>query len=318
VHLPNRAAVLRLVRAVVVLGIAWSLVVLLAVLAWGSEALTRPSGAAAGAFALATLLSFAANHALRFLRWHMMLRAEGCAPPWRRSLSIFLAGLALLPTPAKAGVAVRSLLLLEEGVPVHVSLGAYFVERLTDLIGLVMLASLLLGAASGPSWVVPLLIGLTGLLLVFSAPAILRTWQPDAARSPRLAAAIDWFRRFFIDAAEMMAGWRLPAFVAIGAVANVATGLLLWFLLSATPAGDLAAASGIVALSHLSGSLSMLPGGIGGFEAAMLAQLQVLGVPVAQALVALAAVRLATLWGSVAVGLPLLLNGMRRLRADQH
>jgi uncharacterized membrane protein YbhN (UPF0104 family) len=314
VQLPNRAAVLRLVRAVVVLGIAWSLVVLLAVLAWGGEALASPPGTAVGAFALATLLSFATNHALRFLRWHMMLRAEGCAPRWGRSLSIFLAGLALLPTPAKAGVAVRSLLLLGEGVPVHVSLAAYFVERLTDLIGLVMLASLLLGMASGPSWAVPLLIGLAGLLLVLSAPAILQAWQPDTVRRPRLAGAIAWMRRLFVDAAEMMAGWRLPVFVAIGAVANAATGLLLWFMLSTNSAADQAAATGIVAVSHLSGSLSLLPGGIGGFEAAMLAQLQVLEVPIAHALVALAAVRLATLWGSVAVGLPLLLNAMRRLR----
>lgn len=292
----------------------WSLLALLAVVAWGGEELAGRSGAMSGELALVTIASFVVNHALRFVRWQMLLRAEGCAPPWRRSLAVFLAGLALLPTPAKAGVTVRSLLLLHEGVPVHVSLAAHLVERLTDLVGLVVLASLLLGMAGGHGWILAVVLGVAGVLFVFLVPAILRAWQPDAARSPRLARAAEWTRRFFLDAAEMMAGWRLPAFVALGAVANAATGLLLWFALSATGAIDLVVATGVVAVSHLSGSLSMLPGGLGGFEAAMLAQLALMGVPVSQSIVALAAVRVATLWGSVIVGLPLLLGALRRLR----
>jgi hypothetical protein len=46
----------------------------------------------------------------------------------------------------------------------------------------------------------------------------------------------------------------------------------------------------------------------------MLAQLAALPASTAQALMAVAVVRVATLWGSVVVGLPLLLAGMRRQR----
>jgi uncharacterized membrane protein YbhN (UPF0104 family) len=310
VQLPERAAVVRLVTWVVVLAMVWSVALLAAMAAWGESYFRAAS--AGWALVAATLVAFALNHALRFLRWQLLLRAEGVAPPWARSLAIFLAGLALLPTPAKAGVAVRSLLLIQEGVPVHVSLAAYFVERLTDLVGLVILASLLFAAATGHGWLVAAAVAIAGLFLVKVAPVLVRRIRPDPSRWPRVARAIEWLDRFFVDATEMLAGWRLPAFVLIGAAANAATALLVWFSLQGDPAIDLPTATGVLAVSHLSGSISLLPGGLGGFEVAMLAQLDALRVPPGTALACLAAVRFATLWGSVLAGLPLLFLGLRR------
>jgi len=72
---------------------------------------------------------------------------------------------------------------------------------------------------------------------------------------------------------------------------------------------------GILAVSHLSGSISLLPGGIGGFDLAMLAQLAAAGVAPLDAITALSLVRLATLWSSVLAGLPLLWLGLRRAPA---
>jgi uncharacterized membrane protein YbhN (UPF0104 family) len=259
---------------------------------------------------------FGVNHLLRFVRWQLLLRAEGYRVPWWRSLSIFMAGLALLPTPAKAGVAARSVLLQAEGVPVHVSLAAYFAERLLDLIGLVLLALLLLAEALPAQrlWILGGA-GAAAVVLIVAAPrlaGIARDWS--ASRPSALARAIEWAMRFFIDAADMIAGWRFAAFVALGMLANIATGWFLWYALGdASSAITPAAGVGILAVSHLSGSISLLPGGIGGFELAMLAQLAAVGVPHVDALRSLALVRVVTLWGSVVVGLPLLWLGMRRL-----
>jgi uncharacterized protein (TIRG00374 family) len=310
--LPDRAAVQRLIRWVIGAAMAWALAVLAAVAAWGGSDLWQGLRATGPMLAAVLLASFAANHALRFLRWQWLLRAEGHRIAWRRSLSIFLGGLALLPTPAKIGVAARTVLLLAEGVPAQVSLAAYFAERLTDLLGLLVLASLLLAApGDGAAWILPSSIALTGLAVVWIAPAVLHMARARVGGRSRMARSLDWTLRFFADAAGMLASWRLPAFVLIGMAANIATGLLLWWILREVPL-HAAAASGIVAASHLSGSISMLPGGLGGFEVAMLAQLSTLPVSTAQALMALAVVRVATLWGSVVVGLPLLLAGMRR------
>lgn len=308
----DATAVRRLVAWVVALAALWSLALLCAALWWGGDALLRaPIGLA---LVGATAVAFVVNHALRFARWHMMLRSEGCEVPLRRSLAIFLAGLALLPTPAKAGVAVRSVLLLEAGVPVHVSLAAYFVERLLDFVGLVMLASLLVGAhLAGNRWLPGLAIGVAALLAIVLAQPICRALRPRLAGLPRVVRAVDWLLAFLGDAAHMLGGWRLPLFLLIGLAANAATGVLLWIALGAGSSPvDLAYALGVLGLAHLSGSMTMLPGGIGGFELAMMGALAAANVSGPLVVAAVAAVRVVTLWGSVAVGLPLLTLALRR------
>ena len=316
-HAIDAAAARRLVRYVIVVAMAWSVVVLAGIAAWGGDAVRARLATIGMPLVFATLATFALNHGLRFVRWHLMLRAERHFVPWRRSLAIFMAGLALLPTPAKAGVASRSVLLLAEGVPAHVSIAAYFAERLLDLVGLVMLATLLLATLSSwNAWMLAAFAGVAGMVAVAVAPAMLAALRARMPPWPRTRRALDWTSRCFVDAEEMLSGWRLPAFVVLGMAANAIAGLLLYAALlgSATP---IAASTGvgILSVSHLSGSISLLPGGIGGFDLAMLAQLAAGGVAPLDALVALSLVRIATLWSSVVVGLPLLWVGMRRVHA---
>ena len=308
----DAAAVRRLVIWVVGLAAIWSLALLCAAVWWGGDALLQaPIGAS---LVVATAGVFVVNHALRFTRWHLMLRSEGYALPLGRSLQAFLAGLALLPTPAKAGVAVRSVLLLEAGVPVHVSLAAYFVERLLDFVGLVMLASLLVGVnLTGNRWLLGLAIGIAALLSIAVAQPMCRAMRTRLTGPPLAVRALDWLLKFLADAAHMLGGWRLPVFLLLGLVANASTGVLLWIALGAASGPvDLAYALGVLGLAHLSGSITMLPGGIGGFELAMMGALDAASVSLPLVVAAVAAVRVITLWGSVAVGLPLLWLAMRR------
>jgi len=79
------------------------------------------------------------NYGLRFLRWQAYLRALGHAVRWRPSLRIYLAGFALTTTPGKAGETLRSVLLKPWGMPYSQSLAAFFSERLSDLLGVVLL-----------------------------------------------------------------------------------------------------------------------------------------------------------------------------------
>lgn len=296
---------------------AWVVLLLLAAIGWAGRSASAAAAMLGAESWLALLVLFWLNHGLRFARWHLMLAGEGYRVPLARGFSIFLGGLALLPTPGKAGVTVRSVLLLHEGVPANVSLAAYFAERLFDLLGLVALATLILGNGSAAvRWTIALAVGGAGVLAVRVAPWFCKTLQ-GATRLPGAARrALGWANLFFEHAGDMVGGRRFLAYLALGMAANVATGALLWFALaSAGSSLSLATASGIVALSHLSGSLSLLPGGLGGFELALLAQLSAFSVDAATSIAALLLVRIATLWGSVAVGLPLLFAGLRRLRS---
>lgn len=304
----------RLVRASIAVVMLWCVAMAVAFAVWGNDQWLRGLRALGAPVALAALGLFVVNHLLRFGRWHSMLRAERCAPPVLRSFNIFMAGLALQPTPAKAGIAVRTVLLLPLGVPAHVSLAAYFSERLLDFIGLVMMASLALGAFdTGGRVFLAAAIGSVATIGVFMAPRVIASLGRHRATPPRIQRSLAWVGRFFEDASEMLRGVRFLVFLLLGMLANLCTGLLLWLTLrTARAAIEPLAAQGVVGASHLSGSISLLPGGLGGFELAMLAQLAALGVPAATALVALAIVRIASFWGGVAVGMPLLWVEMYR------
>lgn len=295
-----------------VLAAAWALALLAAGAWWAGEQFVSLTRIGWGLWTI-TFSFLAINHALRFARWHWMLRVEGYAIPLGRSLAVYLAGMALLPTPGKAGLAVRSLLLQRDGVPVNVSLAVHFSERLFDLLGLVALAALVIGSAGEAArWPLAVAGALLATLGAWMAPRACRALTARVRPSGGIHRALTWAQQFFDHAAELITGWRFLPYLALGAAANIATGvLLMWLLAVHGHPTSLASATGIVAVSHLTGSLSMLPGGLGGFEVAMLAQLGNLGVMSGAVLVVLVLIRVATIWGSVAIGLPLLAWQMR-------
>ena len=302
----------RILWAVVIAAAAWAALLLGAMVLWAGTTLSQLAGHIDARLVAFAVAMFALNHVLRFARWHWMLRIEGHAVPWRRSLAVFLAGLALVPTPGKAGVAVRSLLLQRDGVPVSVSLALYFSERLFDLLGLLVLAALLVQGSTTTRWIVALTVAALGVIAVRIAPRVARALLSRAWPATRIARSLEWLLRFLEHSADLVRGRLLAPSLLAGVGANLATA---WVLLEVVEAAGeelaVAHAAAIVAVSHLSGSLSLLPGGLAGFEAAMLASLDAAGITAGTALAALVLVRLVTVWFGVAVGLPLLWQATR-------
>jgi uncharacterized membrane protein YbhN (UPF0104 family) len=265
------------------------------------------------------LAAFAANYLLRFVRWQWMLSLLGARVPKMASLAIFMAGLGLLPTPGKIGVAARSLLLVRHGVPIRTSLAAYFAERLFDLAGLLLLAAVFYRG--------PLSDGLTAIAIAGVACIALVTRYPDpfvhalqrlARNWPRLLLAVNLTSGLLHAAKRLLAFPQALMFVLLGMLANVVLGLLVWGVvvyLSATI--SVGAGIGGIAFAHLTGSASMAPGGLGGFEVALLLDLEHMGVQRDDALLVVTCVRIVTLWGGVVVGLPLMLSGLRRDRLER-
>ena len=94
------------------------------------------------------LAAVLANYALRFLRWHFYLRVTAIAGvSTGDSLAIFLSGFSLTMTPGKLGEVLKSFLLRQVAdVPVSYSASLVFAERLTDVLAMVLLAAVGLGA----------------------------------------------------------------------------------------------------------------------------------------------------------------------------
>lgn len=303
----------RSARFVAVAAVVWVAALMIAAILFGDRATVARLARIGPLIGTMTIVAFAANHLIRFVRWQWMLGCLGARVPMMASFAIFMAGLGLLPTPGKIGVAARSLLLERHGVPIPASLAAYFAERLFDLVGLFLLAAVFFRG--------PLSSGLNAIATVGVACIALVARYPDpsvhalrrlVSRWPKLVGAVNALAGLLRAAGDLLVFPQVLMFVLLGAAANVVVGLLAWGIL-AELAAPVSIGTGIggVAIAQLTGSASMAPGGLGGFEVALLLDLEYAGIARDDALIVVTCVRIVTLWGAVVVGLPLLLAGLR-------
>lgn len=245
------------------------------------------------------------NYLARFVRWAHYLDLLDAPVPWRVNLHVYFAGFALTTSPGKLGETLRSVLLKPHGVPAAASLAAFFAERASDLLAILVLAAIGLWAYPPARPVVGLaLAAVLGALLLVQWTAAIAAIDRWAAARPgrgaallvRLCEIVLHFRRCFTLPA--MAGGLL-----IGVVAWLAEGVGFWWLLEALgyPLAPTTAIF-IYAFAMLVGGLSFLPGGLGGSEAVMIGLLVLNGLPESVAVTATLICRLATLWFAVGLG----------------
>jgi uncharacterized protein (TIRG00374 family) len=246
------------------------------------------------------------NYWLRFARWQYYMTALGHRLPLLAHLLSYLSGFALTVSPAKAGEAVRSLYLHEHGVPYAETVAGVFVERLLDLLAVVVLAGLIV-SEHRTYW--PVLIGVSGfaLLLVLAAghPAL-----PDAVQ--RLARRYHGIghRPLAAIGALLVASRCLlqPRLLVLGFL----IGLLSWaaegvgfhlLCRSLDSYQELPVDIGIYGAAVVAGCAAFfMPGGIGGMEVAMTTLLVGHGASLQVAVIATLLCRLATLWFAVLIG----------------
>ena len=247
-----------------------------------------------------------ANYLLRFIRWVFYLRVLEIDVPAGVSALVFLSGLAMSITPGKAGELVKCYLLdSRTGVPVSRSAPVVVMERLTDVISVIVLG--LVGFALLP---VPI-ISVLAVALVVSVAGLMFAVSRQASRLASLPILSRWsslLRDSQEGFKELAAPRVMAAGVIFGVVAWFAEGLALWVILKGIGSDvALARALPIYAAATLVGAVTALPGGLVGTEGSMLALLQQSGVARAGASASTVLVRLLTLWFAVAVGLAALL-----------
>ncbi len=263
---------------------------------------------AVAALALAFL-----NYLVRFGRWHYYLKILGLSVPAGHSFLVFLAGFSLTVTPGKLGEAVKALLLREShGIAAARTAPIVVAERLTDLIGLLLLACVgIFTFKADPRF---LIVGAG--LIVFGLVVI--SVRPIATFFLRLFARLPGLRKIapkLEEAYETTAALLRPAPLFLG----VALSTVSWFFECAAfwavvhgfagASVNLQAATFIYASMTIAGALSFLPGGLGVTEAGMLAMLGELAVGCNRSVAAAATfvTRVCTLWFAVVIGIGALL-----------
>lgn len=260
------------------------------------------AGAAACALA-------AVNYAVRWLRWEYYLRRLGLAIRTRDSVLVFLAGFALTVTPGKLGEAVKALLLRQShGIPAARTAPIVVAERITDLIGLLLLT--LLGVFS---FRIDRRFLVAGALCVGLGLAVIGN-SKGAALFLSVLERVRPLARFVPKARELLATARVllhpGALLVTCALATVSwffECLAFWVVVRGFPGARLGleGATFIYASMTIAGALSFLPGGLGITEAGMLALLTTFGSGIDRGTAAAATfvTRAATLWFAVALGL---------------
>lgn len=246
------------------------------------------------------------NYTLRFLRWQMYLFVLGHRLPVWIHLRIYLAGFALTTTPGKAGEAVRSVLLKRFGVPYADSLAALFSERLSDLIGVLLLAGFGLHfyPQARSAVMIAALVIMLGLVLLTNESWMQALLHRTTHHTGRLGRLIHHTLQLLYQA-RLCQSWRLIVLATLLSLAawSAEAFAFHWILVWMGVDLSLRYAVFVYALSMLAGAISVMPGGLGGAEAAMVALLLVKGVSMSDAVAATVIIRLSTLWFAVGLGI---------------
>lgn len=268
-----------------------------------------PGWALLVAFTLPTL-----GFLVRYLRWEVLLETLGDTLPRGQHLRIYLAGFALTATPAKVGENLRAMSLAARGVPAKHSFAAFVVERLGDVIAMVLLSGLAIRLVADRSWLLALSTAVSLIALwVLRSPGLPAWLRRHTPRSGVLRRACEGIAGVLEVSADLLTLRLLGLGVGMALLAwgaeGVTFGLLARWMGIEVP---LSTAVGIFAVATLLGAVSFLPGGIGPTEGVMVGLLALVGATLPQAAAATLLTRAVTLWWAVLLGIVALSGGAVR------
>ncbi len=271
-----------------------------------------------GILALTALLSLV-NYGLRYWRWEHYLRLLDAAVPRGESLTIYFSAYVMVITPGKIGEVFKAGILKDRHqVPLAKGLPVILAERIYDFLGVLILA-----AGGLLFWSGSLTGVATGLVVASLIPALLLLLRNRRLRESLLArvtrSSLLGGRGLALEDALANLGILLQPGRGLGMLAVTTVAWLCEALGMALVCHGLGLPVGvgeavfIYAAGTIVGSLSFLPGGLGGTEATIVWLLGALGASGPGAASAAIMIRVFTLWLAVVLGLGVVLAGGRKL-----
>ncbi len=263
------------------------------------------------------ILSFSLlNYVIRYWRWHIYIACTDKESLKRlsllRHLGIYIAGFALTMTPGKAGEAMRTLYLKQYGIDHQNTLAATFVERIMDLLAVLILAlyglSLLESQQAQLASVFTALL-IVGCVVMIKIPfATILTWHSTQKLPDKILGIVRFASGLFSNANCLLNIKLFMIGLGLGLVAWGVEGyglhlVMQQYMPNMTSSIDLSTSVAVYSIAVLLGAIAFLPGGIGGTEAAMMYMLIKLGFDTPSAAAITLICRIATLWFAIALGM---------------
>lgn len=265
------------------------------------------------------------NYLLRFVKWEYYLRQIGVVGLKRvDSFLIYFSGLGMTVTPGKIGEWLKSYLLKEvHGTSVVKSAPILLAERLTDSLGLLIIAGTGVIVFGNNTWPIVVLIAVGSVAVIAvsrhkpASHALLRL----AGRLPLVKRFIPHFEEFYESTYVLMnpVGVLLMTILSVGSWFFEVLAFYLTLIGLGVDAGPdtLFKAAFILPIATLAAAVLLTPGGLGVAETGITSLSQELlhmgkGAATAGTLI----VRIATLWFGVVLGLVMFAILTNRLRGQ--
>jgi uncharacterized protein (TIRG00374 family) len=262
---------------------------------------------------------------LQGVRWQPLLLAVGAKLRLRDTIVLNFAGQSagLLP----GGELTRAVLVSEvTNVEVGATIASITVQELIYTV--LLIAAAVPGALHHTVAAIGVSIALAGVLTITG----ILTLQPVFQRVVALVQRLPFLRRFVPDVIELqrdtvslLRRWDTLSWSAVSAVQAVGTITMFWLVIQAIDPGRVSwpNAAFAYAVASIAGAISLGPGGLGGFEAAGVGMLIVVGVPFQIAVAATVLQRaadkgLGTIYGSVAYVYARQHYGLKQARLIRH
>jgi len=258
-------------------------------------------------YLIAIIAAVLFNYALRFIKWNWFLGILGIKVPLRLNLWIFFSAFTMVLSPAKIGELVKSVLLKSRlGISVARTAPVVVAERLTDLLGLLILCAIGFSQfAFGGKTLVLVAVVMTAGILAITRPSfwgMLDRLLSGKSRLTRLRNSIQAMQQ---STRNLLSLKSLAFSVPLSALSWGGEGVAL-FLIFKSMGLELEHLLAISLFAHafssIAGAVSFLPGGLLVAEGSMGAFFVYAGVPAATAVSATFLIRAVTLWFAVLLG----------------
>ncbi|MFH1431799.1 MAG: lysylphosphatidylglycerol synthase transmembrane domain-containing protein, partial [archaeon] len=244
------------------------------------------------------------NYLLRYIKWDFFLKKAGIHLNLKENLFVFFSGLSMIITPGKMGEIWKGWLIKDmKGTELSKTIPVVIVERITDVLGLVILS--LFGILYYKQSIDIILIFITLVLTFF---AIIRSKKISGKiisilerKMKRHAENIKTMHMTFQKTMEPK-GIIVMSILSAIAWLFECIGMYL-VVLGFHESISLLYATFIFSFASLAGALSMIPGGLGIAEATIFSLLETQGIPQATAVGIALIVRLGTLWYGAFMGM---------------
>jgi uncharacterized protein (TIRG00374 family) len=246
------------------------------------------------------------NYGLRYAKWAYLLSLLGIPVPHRTNVWVFLTGLAMVISPAKAGEVVKPWMVQQvNGAPYTRTLPALVTERGTDGLAVVILAAISVSTyAADQVWLIlGTLAAIAGVVATLSVKPLAHGVFDLLDRVQVLHGLVGRLRETYDATWICLRPRPLAVTLSLSLVAWAAEGVGMWLVfLGLSRDVPLDACMFLYAFATVFGAPS--PGGMGMADAALVeGALSILpGVTPGEALAASLLVRVATLWFGVLLG----------------